>query len=180
MTKVIPLKQGTATLVDDADYARFAHWDWHLSAAGYAVRWIRQDGGLATRLLHREILEAQPGQLIDHRDGNPLNNCRANLRIVDRTQNNWNRRPNQGCRYKGVSWHKQHGKWQVRIQANEQRRCLGLYNDPQHAAHVYDAASQILHGDYARLNFPDSPIDPAIQARVLQRLRRFSQVKLRK
>ena len=37
--------------------------------------------------LHRYLMGAPKGQVIDHIDGDPLNNCRANLRIVSHTEN---------------------------------------------------------------------------------------------
>lgn len=158
--QAIHLKQGIDTIVDDQDYHRFCDLEWHFSNTGYAIRWIRDGGKLQTQLLHREIMNAQPGQLVDHRDGNTLNNTRANLRLVTPMQNGWNRRANRGSTYKGVCWHKQHQQWQVRIQAYGHRVSLGLYDDPQQAAKIYDAASHLLHGEFAKLNFPEQPIDP--------------------
>jgi len=109
---------------------------------------------------------------VDHINGDPLDNRRANLRVVDAAQNQWNRKPNAGSAYKGVSWHPRKAKWQVRIRAQRHRYFLGYYADPGYAAQVYDAASRLLHGAYAHLNFPQQLPTAEVQARVLAYLSR--------
>lgn len=39
-------------------------------------------------LLHRHLLKAPQGRVVDHRDGNPLNNCRENIRVCTQALNN--------------------------------------------------------------------------------------------
>jgi hypothetical protein len=92
----------------------------------------------------------------DHRNNYGLDNQRHNLRPVTSAQNGQNGPPNMGSvsRYKGVSWHRRCGKWQVHITADGKRRGAGYFTDETEAARAYDAAAREAYGEYAYLNFP--------------------------
>lgn len=160
----IELSQGKRAFVDDEDRERLSRCLWHINSGGYAVRHTsRRLGKPGVVLMHREIVEYAMGEPIpegcevDHVDLDRLNNRRDNLRLVTRSQNQMNRRSYRGSasQYKGVSWHKKYGKWQVRAQANGKSVFLGYFADETEAARVYDAKAQELFGEFARLNFPD-------------------------
>jgi hypothetical protein len=95
--------------------------------------------------------------VVDHIDGNGLNNTRANLRICTIAENvrSSRRRTDNGSGYKGVGFHKASGKWVARIVTNGEKMYLGLYESPEQAAAVYDLAAHKYHGEFARLNFPE-------------------------
>jgi HNH endonuclease/AP2 domain len=84
---------------------------------------------------------------IDHRDGNPSNNCWANLRGATVSQNNANRRrhKNNACGFKGVS-RTQCGRWRATIQKHQ----LGSFATPEDAHAAYVAAARKLFGEFAR------------------------------
>jgi hypothetical protein len=111
-------------------------------------------------LLHRFILGAAPGTMIDHKNGNGLDCTRENLRLATRSQNQHNagRRMYAGARssrFKGVHWHRVTGKWVAQIMAARKYHYLGLFIDEEQAARAYDAAARELHGEFAQLNFPE-------------------------
>jgi hypothetical protein len=172
MTRLIPLTKGKVAIVDRDDYDWLCQWRWVFSSNGYAMRTITENGRRRFFQMHRVIMGAQRGQLVDHIDGNRLNNTRDNLRIVTRSQNNWNRRPNKGHRYKGVYSHAR--GWHARIRYLNKRIHLGYFDDPVTAARVYDAAALHLFGHFARPNFPDEPVSEDIQAQLLRILERHS------
>jgi hypothetical protein len=64
-------------------------------------------------------------------------------------------RRNNRSGYRGVSWHKQKGRWTVQIMEGRRKIHLGGFDDPAEAARVYDAAARRYHGVRARLNFPE-------------------------
>jgi hypothetical protein len=172
MPRSIPLTKGRVAIVDDGDYAWLTQWRWRLNSKGYAIRSFTINGKEIVLCMHREIMQAQRGQFVDHIDHNRLNNGRANLRFVTQQQNLMNRRlhRNNSSGQKGVS--RLHDKWHARIQLNEQSIHLGFFDDLETAAQVYDVAARKLFGIYAMLNLPDRPTAPEIEALVVAALAR--------
>lgn len=157
MTSSIRVTRGGAhTYLDDEDYHRAKDFHWHKTKNGYVAGTVLEDGVRKRVYLHRWLMNAQPGQLVDHIDGNPLNNRRRNLRLVTRSQNQANRRRNANSRsrYKGVTWHKHKKKWLARIQVEGRRITIGYFDTPLLAAHMYDAFARSHFGEYARTNLP--------------------------
>lgn len=149
-------------VIDDSDADLVAPYRWCAVRKGVEWPWraFARVAGRPALYMHRLLLNAQPGQQVDHRDGNPLNNRRANLRLCTSAQNNWNRRPLAGKRvpYKGVMAAR--GKWAARIKVYGVRHDLGVYESAEEAAMAYDAAAAVLHGEFAYLNFPVSISTP--------------------
>jgi hypothetical protein len=90
--KRIPLTQGYEALVDDEDYNWLMQWKWcvHMPKADilYAVRnGGKPNGKHKTIFMHREIAGAAPGQRVDHRNRNHLDNRKSNLRPATQSQN---------------------------------------------------------------------------------------------
>jgi hypothetical protein len=79
-------KNGESILVDNADLATAMRYTWCVSKTGYAVANIK---GKVTRL-HRYLLAPKKEELVDHVNGNPLDNRRSNLRICGATENSRN------------------------------------------------------------------------------------------
>jgi hypothetical protein len=106
--------------------------------------------------LGRVIAQPTPSQVVDHIDGDPLNNRRTNLRIVSQKQNTRNRAKHLGAAttsiFKGVSKHK--NRWVAMIYVDRRARYLGSFLTPNDAAEAYDAAAREMFGSHATLNFP--------------------------
>jgi hypothetical protein len=178
MTQQIRLSKGRVALVDDADYDALVQYRWRVNSKGYAIRSYTVNGKEIVLCMHRVILSAQPGEYVDHIDNDRLNNVRSNLRLCTQTQNLANRglHRNNSTGYKGVNV--QRGKWHARIQMFGHAVHLGMYKDAELAALVYDAAARMLYAEYARVNFPDRPTDPATALLVRQYLVRDSVLRL--
>ena len=153
---VIPLTRGLVTVVDALDAPLAAH-KWCASRSAYAVR-------QANRLfqqMHRVILNAPRGMLVDHINGDTLDNRRANLRLTDHTGNARNMRSSANQKlggFKGVSWDTRCGVWSARIFIGRQSRCLGRFADAIDAARAYNVAALHHFGEHAALNL--IPGDP--------------------
>ena len=159
MTATIPLSQGLVALVDDEDIERvLALGVWSAFRVGhtaYAQHAMRENGRQRNVLLHRVVLDAQPGQEIDHINGNGLDNQKANLRLVSRSQNMANQRKTRGAsRFKGVWWDKVNSRWVAHIRNKGRSYFLGRYVSEEDAARAYDTAAIETWGEYARPNFP--------------------------
>ena len=146
-------------LVDAADQWALETYKWkvirHTTKTGnlfYAQTWI----DVKMVYLHRFLMDPSPGQKVDHRNCNGLDNRRSNLRIATGSQNLANQRKRTGCssQYKGVCWHKAGGWWRADIQINKRRLYLGHFASEENAAKAYDTAALTAWGKYARLNFP--------------------------
>lgn len=152
---------GQVALVDDPDSALFGAAKWRLakrkSGLRYAARmvWDKDLKKVRCRLLHREIMGATSGQLVDHRDGDGLNNQRYNLRLCDRRQNNQHVRKRQQSSsiFKGVCKRRDCERWEAYIKVEGKRKHLGLFLSEQSAAKAYDVAAKLVFGEFALLNF---------------------------
>lgn len=105
-------------------------------------------------LMHRLILLAPDTTLVDHINGDPLDNRRENLRYATQSQQNANRHRTFGAsRFKGVYRRRDGLKWcaQCRVPGGKQRY-LGSFDSEEDAARAYNAAATELFGEYARLN----------------------------
>jgi hypothetical protein len=103
--------------------------------------------------MHRVIAAARRGLVVDHIDGNTLNNSRANLRICRLAENNMNRGKfaRAASRFKGVLLYPG-GRWRAHIYAGGKHIHLGYFDTEALAAAAYDAAARDLHGEFARTN----------------------------
>jgi hypothetical protein len=158
MVGEISLTRGMVVIVDNADFDWLNQFKWYAHEARntfYAARKeLRADGKEHMLKMHRLIMDAQPKMIVDHRDGNGLNNQRLNLRVASDQQNKCNRpaQSNNTSGFKGVSWSKASGKWLAQIASNGEHKYLGLYLTPLDAAYAYNEAAKELHGEFARLN----------------------------
>ncbi len=156
----IALTQGYVALVDDEDFEELNQYSWHISQNKHLIYAIRNHpvypNYRITVKMHRQVIRAQNGEIVDHINGNGLDNRKENLRIVTGSQNCANKRAWVGrtSKYKGVSWHKQHSKWYVSIYANKKHVFLGLYDDEIKAAKAYDRKALEIFGEFAKTNFP--------------------------
>ena len=157
---LIPLGSGAHAIVDVEDAAAVAQFRWRLTRIKnkrYASRGRGGDGSL-----HREVMGHPAGKLVDHRDGDGLNNRRGNLRVCTHTQNmrNSQKRCNNRSGFKGVYFHRHAKKWNALIQVDGKGLHLGSFTDPAAAARAYDAAALKHHGEFARTNFPAEGASP--------------------
>lgn len=161
--KEIELTKGYVALVDDEDYETVSQYKWYTvvipeSPLRYANTKLPGSGktGLRTAM-HRLLLD--PGELmVDHIDGDGLNNQRSNLRLVTHAQNMLNRRKHSSntSGYKGVYWEPERGKWRCQVKVGGRVTRVGRFDDLLEAALAYDRVAKELHGEFARLNFPEN------------------------
>lgn len=153
------MAHGREVKVDDSDYDLLSQYTWWISTTGYAFRTIYNKGQKRHQAMHREIMGVTDRYvLIDHIDGDKLNNSRSNLRLSNKSTNGCNRP--RTCKnttgYKGVTRHSQCKRYISQIRAKGKNYYLGLFPTAEEAAHAYDAAARMHFGDYAYLNFKDT------------------------
>lgn len=151
--KEIILTQGKVALVDDEDFERLNKHKWYCRN-GYAVRMTKFSlGKRQAILMHREIISPPQGLVVDHINGDGLDNRKKNLRACTHAENIRNQKLNRlnTTGYKGVCVNSK--KWIARIKINGKLLYLGRYNTPEEAAQVYDEAARKYFGKFAKVNF---------------------------
>jgi len=150
----IPLGHGLFATVDAADYKWLSQYKWHASDVHgrfYAVR-HSDKGGIM--YMHREIMHAPKGSVVDHIDHSILNNRQCNLHVCTQAQNMANAGPRGGVSgYVGV--YRSGKRWMARIVWRGKCCHLGTFDSPIEAAKARDRKAYALHGPYAYLNFPE-------------------------
>ena len=176
--KRIKLTNGTQVLVDEDDYYVQDHYEWRYMdsgwGSGYAARSVWENGRSVVKLMHREIMGAESGQIVDHRNGNGLDNRRKNLRLCDSSKNSANqpKRSDSASPYKGITKTRQ-GRWTAYIRFQGEKITLGTFGTAKKAARVYDSAALTLFGEFAQTNFKDSEAKPLEQILAERPKRRY-------
>lgn len=138
---------------EDAVLAQFSWVVWHKKdKSAYAQRVIHENGKAKLIAMHRIIAERMfgeipAGMIVDHIDGDGLNNTRANIRLATRSQNGANSRKNKNKSLpKGVTM--SDGKYRARIIFQGKSLYLGVFDTKELAKAAYDTKAQELFGNY--------------------------------
>lgn len=159
--------ENSFVLIDIDDYERVSKKDWlfqityHNKRTGFKkiTALCIFEGQLLS--MHRFIMNAKKGQMVDHINGNTLDNRKKNLQFVTPSQNNWNRRKgysenkqNKYSKYVGVSFKENFPTkhWRARIQVNGKSMYLGNYATEEEAYEVYKQAERKYRGKNHHLN----------------------------
>lgn len=154
----VPLTKGFEAKIDAADIDLVSGFCWHAhqntTALIYARRTVRKGEATSVVLMHREIIGAPNNILVDHKDGNGLNNTRANLRTASPLMNNRNAglRSDSSSGLKGVTFEARAKKWGARIRVNGKLHFLGYFGNPEDAHAAYCDAARKHFGEFARFS----------------------------
>lgn len=118
---------------------------------GYKQLALSRDGKRKSFLIHQLVaicfLDHTPDGhkfVIDHIDGDKLNNNVENLQIVTNRDNLSTCHRNDGnilsSKFTGVNWHKNSSKWESKIQYEGKQIYLGLYDNELDASNAYQKA----------------------------------------
>lgn len=156
--KTIELTKGFCTLVNSENYDWLSGFKWYAdNSAKYSTYVLRADyssGNLKKIRMHRLIMRAKKGFVVDHIDGNGLNNQKSNLRVCSRKLNSYNSRLSS-CNtsgYKGVHLIKGRHKYRAYIGHGKDRWNLGCFNCKHEAGEAYNKAAIKRYGEFAKLN----------------------------
>jgi flagellar biosynthesis regulator FlaF len=151
--KYLPLSRGLYAVVDDVDYQWASKIKWSANADGYAVKTSKER---SVRYLHREIMKARKGQMVDHMNRDVTDCRRRNLRFVTRSENQMNRgkhMQSSSSKYKGIAWTARRRLWVAFIKYEGKRLYIGAFENERHAALAYDLWNLTLFGVHASPNF---------------------------
>lgn len=151
----VPLTKGLEAVIDAIDAELVGQWNWHasMSASGhvYALRNNNADGVRRTVAMHVQIMGLDASRReVDHRDGDGLNNRRANLRHCTHAENMRNRMLDRRNRFGAKGVWASRGKFRASIKFEGKTIHLGTFQTQQEAAAAYLGAAKALFGDFAR------------------------------
>jgi len=155
----IPLDDNHEALIDSQDKELASHFSWrlatkknkklHYAETATPEEYLDQFGEFTS--LHRVVMSARKGDMLDHRNGNGLDCRRSNLRFCTVSQNTSHRHYNRTkLPYRGVV--KQTNRWHAQIEIRMHNHYLGIFRDPESAARCYNSAAQYHFGEFAVLN----------------------------
>lgn len=174
MSVKVPLTRGLYAVIDDDDADRVSQHRWHAekvkqaSDKFYARCSFWENGKCAPVRLHRFIARADRGMVVDHINGDGLDNRKGNLRVCTQSKNLMNRNVKQRQNtsgHPGVSWHKSTGKWRADIMVDGSPIWLGTFKEKQLAIEARKTAEHKYFGEYA----PGKDIVPDTPTRIIER-----------
>lgn len=118
---------------------------------GYRDLGIERKYYMAHRIVWALCKGEMPDGILDHIDGDRLNNRIENLRLSDNSLNQANAKPRRNSSgLKGVTWQKSNKKWQASIKVRGKSIYLGSYDTPEEAHQKYIEAARAHFGEHAR------------------------------
>lgn len=153
----IKLPNGAEVIVDKERYEELSKYKWQYNL-GYAVRKATEaelkNGSPSFLRMHRQLLNAPEGVLVDHINRNGLDNRLENLRLCDKSENAMNSekiletiKGKSSSIYKGVYWAKDRNKWRATIRVSGKNIHIGSFDNEIEAAKAYN--------DYAIKHFEE-------------------------
>lgn len=130
--KIIFTANGYKIKVDDDIYELYGDKKWYVSSKGYAARNFGKYGNNNIKYMHRIIMGEPAGMVIDHINGNKLDNRRCNLRVCS-NRTNVRMRHNK---VKGYHWDK--ARKLYKVEANS--KFIGRYATKAEAIKAYKEA----------------------------------------
>lgn len=138
--------------IDKEDFNLLSQYSWYITSNGYVATNIKRK----RIYMHRLIMNATEGNIIDHTNHNKLDNRKNNLRLCTKSDNNRNRKhyiyQNKSSKYKGVSFCKREKRWYASIHINNIKKHIGIFDNEKDAALAYNDFAIKFFGEFALLN----------------------------
>ena len=111
-----------------------------VNSEGYIRVSITDSNGLEKlfqvhQVIYFMVSGVEPLQIVDHQDGDKLNNRFPNLRLTTQVVNSRNKRmrSDNTSGYVGVYWDKRNSKWKAQIKIDGKLKTIGYYDSPEEA-----------------------------------------------
>lgn len=142
---VIPLTQGLEALIDECDVNYVKDYKWfantvtpakHTGRRRFTYPCARIEGSKRNYdYLHRFIMNPEKGFIVDHIDGNTLDNRRSNMRICNSRENQCNKQRHRSGKLVGAS--KKDGAFTSSIFIDGKQVYLGTFKTEYEAHQAY-------------------------------------------
>lgn len=155
--KEVVMNNGRSFVVDDEDFELINQHRWRPDKDGYPRTSFRNEGKFIDKRINRFIMEQHShdikGKIVDHKDGNILDNRKSNLRVTDKKGNAWNKTrkvettsPYRGVRKVGDN------KWIANVIINYEFIRIGTFTNEEACANAYNYHAKKFYGEYGFLN----------------------------
>lgn len=156
--------KGYTVIIDEEDLPKISPYSWRVHKNKYVMSFIYLSPGKSkTIYMHRLLMGLldSPGTEVDHKNRNPLDNRKSNIRMADRFKNNTNKAKKKGryaSDFKGVYYSIEKrcepNKIYIRaaIRVNKKQISLGGFDTETDAALAYNEAASRYFGEFANLN----------------------------
>lgn len=152
--KQIPLTQGQTAIVDDDIYPFLCQFKWQAALKKkrgyfYAIRTARiapgRNGEIQERMHHYIVGRPMKGFVVDHINGNTIDNRRENLRIVTCKQNSQNQYRHRAGKQIGVGYMPNIKRWRAYLRTGKKNVHLGCFKTQEEARAAYLGSIKLLH-----------------------------------
>ena len=146
----ITTKNGIEIIADADDLEKLNKYSWCISKTGYPVANINYK----VTKMHRYILGlSDPTIIVDHKNRNPFDNRKANLRICTIADNTRNKSVSKNCKSGHIGIRKTpYGRYNVRITCNRKEIYVGNFKTLEEAIAARKTAEQKYHGEFGSHN----------------------------
>lgn len=137
---------GDEFFIDNDDYDKIKKYRWGVHKSGY----VTANTEFGSVKMHRLIIGAKKGEIVDHINHNKLDNRKENLRICTSQQNAMNREDKHKSKsgIMGVSYYKRTEKWMARISMDGRSRTK-FFKNIEDAISQRKAWEKEMFGEYA-------------------------------
>lgn len=157
MEYIITRKNGhkVSVLYDQCDHDLIQGYKWYVSGREgnqYPAAFVKGEKRKYV-VMHRVILGiSDPKIKVDHKNHNPFDNRRHNIRACTHQQNMFNLSFRIGYKTKGITYDKSRNRWKARIGYKSKSIFIGWFKTQELAAVAYNKNAQKLYGEFALLN----------------------------
>ena len=147
------------SIIDSEDYDKIKGYTWYAANVNKGFRPRAQkitNGKCKFFYIHRLVMDCPDNMIVDHINGDPMDNRKINLRICTYAENCKNRKKTKSktaSSYRGVTWHKRDRLWHARITVNGSVIFIGCFDSEMNAAMARDKAELKYFGEFAKPNF---------------------------
>lgn len=147
---------GLEFLIDDEDFERVSMYRWHKLVTRKNIYLHARDENKKFVYLHRLLMSAPAGTIVDHANRNTLDNRRCNLRFATKSENVFNQGNTKSkSGHRGVHQDR-HGGWYVRIERKGVRFHVGKIKTKEEAVQIYNRKAIELFGEFAFIDKIDT------------------------
>lgn len=152
----IQLTRGLFSLIDVEDSHKLIGVNWcaFQNKAGNIYTYRKDRKRKTGYFMHRIVMNVDDGFIVDHKNGNGLDNRKSNLRQCTYSQNIQNSRLKSAnsSGYKGVYWNKYVGRWHASICSYGKRIHIDYFDTAEEAHQAYCIMAEKVHGEFAKFN----------------------------